>query len=53
MVWIVLGAIINPNSILPYATAILVLLIFFMAKYTEFSGVLESTGKKIEEEFDK
>ena len=44
--WILLGAIINPNYLLPYAAAVMTFLAFLGFKFNEFKQLI-NTSKKI------
>ena len=42
LVWLVLGAIVNPTAFLPIATSAAVFVTLITSKYAEFKSVLES-----------
>lgn len=53
LVWLLLGAIINPNAFLPFTSAAVTLVTFCKTKYTEFKNLSKDGTKKIMEFLDK
>jgi hypothetical protein len=51
--WLVLGAIINPNAFLPFATAAITFVTYMVAKSKEFEEILSQGYKKIFEYIQK
>lgn len=49
MVWLILGAIVNPTAFLPLATAALTFLTLVSSKYKEFSSLYKDAFKKIKD----
>ena len=48
-IWLILGAIINPNTFLVYATSAITFVTFVVAKYQEYKTLAEEGFKKVQE----
>lgn len=47
LLWMILGAILNPNSFLPYATAAATFIVIVFTKYQFFTELAETGLKKV------
>ena len=49
IVWLILGAIVNPTAFLPLATAAMTFVALIGSKYKEFTGLYTNAFKKIKD----